>query len=61
MVRMKHPTNDAGRLILLQKAAAAGARMEFVQNDDPDAFLRDAATLKAWLANNKTQMNAEKR
>lgn len=25
MVRMKHPTNDPGRLILLQKAAAAGA------------------------------------
>jgi sugar phosphate isomerase/epimerase len=37
----------------LSLAAGAGdmfALLEFVRNDDPQAFLRDAATLKRWLA-----------
>ena len=37
---------------LQQVAALPGERfalLEFVENDDPQAFLRDAATLQAWL------------
>jgi hypothetical protein len=32
--------------------------MEFVRNDDPEQFLKDAATLKSWL--NKNASNDRK-
>ena len=36
--------------LLRQAPGDRFALLEFVQGDDPAAFLRDAATLKAWLA-----------
>lgn len=45
---------EAGWMQYLRKIASSGrdhfAMLEFVQDDAPESFLRDAATLKQWLA-----------
>ena len=51
---------EAAWEILLPKIASSGrdcfAEIEFVQGDAPESFLRDAATLRRWLAHvNRTK------
>jgi 3-dehydroshikimate dehydratase len=52
--RLPLADGEAGWMAYLRKIASSGrehfAMLEFVQDDAPESFLRDAATLKHWLA-----------
>jgi sugar phosphate isomerase/epimerase len=52
--RLPLAEGEAGWMQYLRKIASSGrdhfAMLEFVQDDAPESFVRDAATLKQWLA-----------
>jgi len=52
--RLPLSDGEAGWMAYLRKIASSGrdhfAMLEFVQDDAPESFVRDAATLKQWLA-----------
>jgi len=52
--RLPLADGEAGWMQYLRKIASSGrdhfAMLEFVQDDAPESFVRDAATLKQWLA-----------